>query len=90
MLRGNLTALCNCLRRGSTERCANLCSLRSDDRTRGNGTKLGHVKFRLDIRKEFFTMRMVKHWNRLTSEEVDAPRLSAFKRHLDNVLINMV
>ncbi|KAK4815744.1 LOW QUALITY PROTEIN: hypothetical protein QYF61_006782 [Mycteria americana] len=47
-------------------------------------------RFRLDIRMHFFTEGVVKHWNRLPREVVDAPSLSAFKRHLDNALNNMV
>ena len=44
-------------------------------------------KFRLDIRKRFFTERMVGHWNRLPRE---APSLSEFKEHLDDALSHMI
>ncbi|KFZ59066.1 hypothetical protein N338_08896, partial [Podiceps cristatus] len=54
------------------------------------GSKLCQGRFRLDIRKHFFTERMVKHWNRLPGEKVDAPSLSLFKKHLDNVLNNLL
>ena len=47
-------------------------------------------RFSLDIRKHFFTKRVVKHWNRLPREAVDVPSLSVFKRHLDNALNNML
>ena len=42
------------------------------------------------MRKHFFTKSVVKHWNRLPREVVDAPCLSVFKRHLDNALNNVL
>ena len=50
---------------------------------RGNGFKLEEGRFRPDIRKKFLTVRVVRHWNRLLSEVVDAPSLEALKASLD-------
>ena len=89
-LRGNLLALYSFLRRGSGEGGAELFSLGSSARTCGNSPKLHQGRFRLDSRNHFFTERVVKHWNRLPAEVVDAPCLSVFKRHLDHALNNML
>jgi len=88
-LRGDLIALYSFLRRGHGKRGADLFCLVSSDRMRGNGSKLCQWRFRLDVRKHFFIGKVVKQCNWLPTDVVDAPSLSMFNRHLDNVLNNM-
>ncbi|KFU96507.1 hypothetical protein M959_00886, partial [Chaetura pelagica] len=55
-----------------------------------NDFKLEEGRFRLDIRKKFFTMRVVRCWNRLPREAVEAPSLEVFKARLDEALCSLV
>lgn len=59
-------------------------------RVHGSDSKLHQKRFRVNVRKHFFSERVVKHWNRLSRKVVEAPSLSAFKRHLDNALNNVL
>jgi len=60
------------------------------NRTRSNSFKLREGRFRLDVRKKFFTLSVVKHWHRLPREMVEGPSLETFKARLDGALSNLV
>jgi len=69
---------------------ARLFSVVCSSRTRGSGHKLEQGKFHTNMRKNIFTVRVTKHWNRLPREAVESPSLEILKTHLDIFLCNML
>jgi len=55
-----------------------------------HGFKVKEGRFRLDVRNNFFSMRVVKHWHKMPREAVDAPSLEVFQARLDGALSNLV
>ncbi|KFQ04547.1 hypothetical protein N330_09858, partial [Leptosomus discolor] len=89
-LQGDLIAAFQCLKGAYRKSGEGLFTRECSDRKRGNGFRLKEDGFRLDVRKKFFTVRLLRHWNMLSREAVGGPSLSVFKARLDGALSNLV
>jgi len=89
-LRGDLINAYKYLKVGCQKDGTRLFSVVPSDRTRGNRLKLKHRTFLLNMRENFFTLRVTEHWKRLPREAVDSHSLETFKTRLDAVLCSLL
>jgi len=89
-LRGDLRNASKYLQGGCQEDGVRLFSVVPSDRTRGKGHKLKQRKFQLNMRKNFFTLRVIEPWPRLPREVVESPSLEILQTRLDTVLCSLL
>ncbi|RMC22480.1 hypothetical protein DUI87_00794 [Hirundo rustica rustica] len=88
--RGDLITLYNSLKGGCGQLGVGLFLQAATDRTRGHCLRLHQGKYRLNIRKKFFTERVIKYWNSLPGEVLESPSLDVFKKGLNVALDAMI
>ena len=89
-LREDLRNAYKYLQGGCQEDGAKLFPVVPSDRIRGNGHKLKQRKFQLNMRKNFFPLRVTEPWHRLPREVVDSPSLEIYKTLLDAVMCSLL
>ena len=89
-LRCDLTAALQYLKGAYKQEGSQLFERVDNSRTGGDGFKLREGRFRLDVRGKFFTVRVMRCWNRLPREVVDTPSLEVPKFRLDGALGNLI
>ncbi|KFQ08486.1 hypothetical protein N329_01063, partial [Haliaeetus albicilla] len=89
-LQGDLIAAFQYLKGAYKKDRQGLFTRACSDRMRDNGFKWKEGRFRFDVRKKFFTVMVVRHWNRLPRKAEYAPSLEVFQARLDGALSNLV
>ena len=89
-LRGDLIHAYKYVKSGCQEEGTRLFSLVPSNRARGNGRKLKHSKFQLNMRNNIFTLRVTEPWNRLPRGVMESPSLQICKTCLDAVLCSLL
>lgn len=89
-LKGDLINVYKYLKGGCQEDRVRLLPVVPSDRAQGNGHKLKHRKFHLNMRENFCTLREAEPWNRLPREAVGSVSLETFETCLDTILCNQL